>query len=92
MISGTSKILSKAGPVDLLTITKMLRKYKKCYGNILETDCLCKYGTHFLKGLETIYVRGTMLFVENLSISFFRVSHFYIVFYEDEDRENEQNP
>ena len=36
MIPGTSKILSKSGPGDLLTITKMLQKIQEKYGIILK--------------------------------------------------------
>ena len=37
MIWGTSKIWSKSGPVDLLTITKMAQRIQGNYGIILKT-------------------------------------------------------
>ena len=44
MISGASKILSKDGPVALLSITKMLHKIQENYGLTLATYYLCQYG------------------------------------------------
>ena len=46
MIPGTSKMLSKYGPGDLLTITKMAQKIQENYGIILETYYVCQSGTH----------------------------------------------
>ena len=37
MISGTSKIWSKSGPVDLLIITEMLQEIQENYGGILKS-------------------------------------------------------
>ena len=45
MISGTANIWSKSGPVNLLTITKMLQKIQEKYGVILEKYYLCQYWT-----------------------------------------------
>ena len=47
MISGTSKILSKFGPVALPITTKLLQKYKNKYGDILEKYYLWKSETQF---------------------------------------------
>ena len=44
MILGTSKILSKSGPVDLLTITNMLQKIQEKYGIILENIIYANLG------------------------------------------------
>ena len=45
MISGTSEIWSKSGPVALLTITKMVQRIQEKYRIVLETYYLCQYGT-----------------------------------------------
>ena len=56
MISGTSKISSKSGPVDFLIITKMLQKIRDKSGNILETYYLWKSETHFFEFFgSTVY-------------------------------------
>ena len=47
MIAGTSKMLSKSGPVDLLTIAKTLQTIQEKYGNILD-----KYDFPYLDFLE----------------------------------------
>ena len=44
MISGTSRILSKYGPVALLIITKMLQRVQEKSWNILEKCYLCQDG------------------------------------------------
>ena len=49
MISGTSKIWSKSGPVDLLIITKNASKNTRSYGNILENIIFVNMG---LKKIE----------------------------------------
>ena len=48
MILRTSNILSKCGPVDLLTITKNTSTIQDKSGDILEKYYLCKYGNHDL--------------------------------------------
>ena len=54
MIPGTSEVLSKSGPVDLLTITKILQKYKKKYGIILGKIIYVNLGlTKFRKFLNS---------------------------------------
>ena len=45
MFLGTSEILLKYGPVDLLVITKMLQKIQENYGIVLDNYYLCEYGT-----------------------------------------------
>ena len=52
MISGTSKIWLKSGPVDFLTITKMLQKIEEQLWNHPGKYYLCQYGTHVLKMFE----------------------------------------
>ena len=63
MISGTSKIWSKSGPVDLLTITKMLQRIQEKYGIILEQYYICQSGTKKSKSFEEMYVLGARVFV-----------------------------
>ena len=58
MILGTSKILSKSGPVDLLIITKMRQRIQEKYGIILGKYYVCQSGTHmFLKMFENVCPR-----------------------------------
>ena len=52
MIFGTSICLSKSGPVDLLTITKMLQRIQEKYGDILEHIIFVNLGLMFLKMFE----------------------------------------
>ena len=52
--------LSKSGPVDLLTITKIAKKIQENYGIILETYYLCQYGTQQIENFRKMYVLGTM--------------------------------
>ena len=44
MMSGTSKIWSKSGPVSLRIITKMLQQIQENYGFVLGKYDLCQYG------------------------------------------------
>ena len=64
MISGTSKIWSKSGPVALLIITKMAQKIQENYRIILEKYYLCQYETQTdkKKKNEKGYVPGTTFF------------------------------
>ena len=83
MILGTSIFLSKSGPADLLTITKMLQTIQEKYGNILEKYYLCKYETQQILKCSNICPGYNAFFLcEILNLS------FYIIFYEDEDRKN----
>ena len=84
MILGSSKIWLKSGPVDFRITTKMLQRIQEKYGIIMGKDYLCESGTYVF--VSKMYVLGTMcfLYVEYL---IFRVPHFYIIFYEDEDFE-----
>ena len=52
MISATSKIWSKPGPVDLLTITKMAQKMEEKYGIILAKYDLCQCETQEIENLR----------------------------------------
>ena len=52
MIPGTSETLSKSGPGDLLTITKMLQRIQENYGIILATYYLCQYGAQKNKNVR----------------------------------------
>ena len=78
VIWGTSKIWSKSGPVDLLSITKMLQKIREQLwehpGNIY-IYMFCQFGTHkilfFLFG--NMYVLGTMRFAFLVFFVEFRV-------------------
>ena len=76
MIPGTSKILSKSGPVDLLTITKMLQTIQENYGIILGTSYFVNFGTQKTKTFEELYVLGTIgfsiVFIFNLCRVCFR--------------------
>ena len=47
MIYGTSEILSKHGPVDLPTITKMLQRMQETDGDILENIIFGNMGLIF---------------------------------------------
>ena len=81
MISGTSNILLKSGPGDLLTITKMLQKIQEKYGIILEKYYLCQYGTHkILKTFGKLHVLGTIFsdFVSDFRFDF--RSDFLVIF------------
>ena len=65
----------------------MLQKIQENYGNILGTYYLCEYGTQKNRKnrKKNMYAPGTLF------SSFFQrflLSHFYIIFYEDEDRKN----
>ena len=73
MILGTSKIWSKYGPVDLLTITKMLQNIQEKYGTVLDKYYLCQSGTQ-KNVFFLMYVLGTIsgfrlfeMFCENVS-------------------------
>mgnify|MGYP000545237356 CR=1 FL=1 len=54
MISGTQKIWSKSGPVDLITITKMLQNIQENYGIILEKYYVCQSGTSHISKIFDI--------------------------------------
>ena len=55
MISGTSKILSKAGPGNLLTITKRLQRIQEHFGIILENIIFVNLGlTKFRNELKSV--------------------------------------
>ena len=71
MISGTSKTWSKSGPVDLLTITKMLSKIQDNYGHILENIIFVNLGLKKLKTFENICPMYHVFLLR------FRVSHFF---------------
>ena len=60
MISGTSKIWSKSGPVDLLIITKMLQKIQENYGIILENIMFVNLGLTKFRFVRKMYVLGTI--------------------------------
>ena len=56
MISGTSKIWSKSGPVALLTITNMLQKIQEKYGIILEHVISSIRDSHNFENFRKMYV------------------------------------
>ena len=87
MISGTSKILSISGPVDLLTITRMLQQIQETSGNILDTFYFCKSGNNKLKLIEKCKSYASLF---GLSLKF-RVHHFCNIFCEDEDRQHDKH-
>ena len=63
MISRTSKIWSKSGPVTLPIITTMLQRIQEKYGIILEKYYVCQSGTQdFVHISEKMYVLGTRVF------------------------------
>ena len=60
MISGTSKICSKFGPVDLLSITKRLQRIQDKLWNHPGKYDICQSGTQQIsKSFEKMYVSGT---------------------------------
>ena len=80
MISGTSKVLSKSGPVDLLKITKMLHKTQENYGTILGKYCFCRYGTHKISNkIEICMSYVPVLFVVSPLFRFSCVFLIYIL-------------
>ena len=72
MIPGTSKILSKSGPGDLLIITKMLQKIQEKYGIILEKYYFVNMGLKNFENFRNLYVLGTICF------RFFRLFRFFV--------------
>ena len=61
MISGTSKIWSKSGPVDLLIITKMLKTIQEIMESSWENiSFFVNMGLKNSKIVEKMYVLGTI--------------------------------
>ena len=86
MIWGTSTILSKYGPVDLLIITEMLQKIQEYYGSILVKYYVCQSGTQQISNMfGQMYVLGTIfLFISHLCEIL--NTYFENMFCGDEDR------
>ena len=72
MISGTSKILSKSGPVALLTITKTLQRIQENYGIILANFIYVNMGLKKTKMFGDMYV---------LCTRFVDCFHFFVCFF-----------
>ena len=62
MIWGTSKMLSASGPVDLLTITKMLQQMQNNMGASWKHIIIVNLGLTKCWELSKMYVLGTMMF------------------------------
>ena len=52
MILGTSKILTKSGSADLLTITNMLQRIQENMETSWQKYDLCQYGTQEIRKIE----------------------------------------
>ena len=74
MILGTSKVLSKSGPVDLLTITKMLKKMQEKIWNHPGKYYLCKSWTHEISKKMMSHIDKSNIFQDD--------SIFFLVFFE----------
>ena len=76
MILEISKIWSKSGPVDLLTITKMQRKIRETYGIILDKYYLCQSGTQAI----SIFFEKCMSYVQCFLLLFRVLLNFEYIF------------
>ena len=85
MISGTSTIWSKSGPVALLIITKMLQTIQEKLWNHPGTILFMSiWDSTKIEHFRNIYVIGTVFSVFRFLYLYYIL---YILFYEDEGRE-----
>ena len=74
MILGTSKMLSRYRPVDLLTITKILQKIQEIVGTSLENTMFSEYGNQNVRKCLKVYVP----ILKSWNSTFFQSGHLKI--------------
>ena len=86
MISGTSKIWTKSGPVDLVIITKMLQNIQENMESSWKHIIFTNLGRKKSKKIRTNACHVYKFFVLCVFLNIFWVYILYIIFYEDEER------